>query len=1090
MTTMLPFQKWTSIFLSFFLLLCCNFAQAQHTVKGNVTDSESGETIIGANIVIEGSSTGTITDIEGNYEIEAENSNQSLVFSYIGFESQTIPIAGRQSIEVALVPDTKQLGEVVVTALGIKRQKRELGYSTEKFDGAAITKSDAPNVVNALSGRSAGVQVISPNGVDGGTTRFVIRGNNNINANNQPLIVVDGVPLENQAGLEDIGRGVDWGSAINNINPADIADVNILKGPTASALYGARGANGVVIITTKRGKKQKGIGINYSVQHKIIQPYYYRDVQNVYGAGGPISLLEPKFEVDSEGVNLYPSTTHVNEGPFGKSTNELFGFYSTGVSWGPEMLGQPVRWWDGEIRSYDPQPDNLKQYFDEGSTTTHNISFSGGGEMGTMRVSLTRAEHEAIIPNSEYNQTTVNLGSRLNISSKVQADLSLSYFNYNRLNPPTLGDDNDKSFGKGILYSWPRSYKGLERELNTLPDGTRNDYGGSYPFTFTPPHLWWNTYHQSTTLDRNKLLGALTLNYEITPWLTAMGRVGLDFTLNEFEQRNDPIDALGIQDGFYSNELDRDFVTNNEFLLTANKENLFGSNFNASLSLGGTQWKRTRYGLKGESGEWVSPWLFSFNNYEDELNAPEISEIRYEKQINSVYGFLNLSYSNFLFLELTGRNDWSSALPTNNNSYFYPSASLSFIASEKLQGLPEWWSFWKIRGAYAQTASDTDPFQLDFVYNIGSFGGNQTATLPETIPPIELTPQQANSYEIGTTLGFFDDKVNLDFTYYHIRSYDQILDSPLPNSSGANNIRINRGELENKGFEAILNVQVLKTRDMFLETGINLSRNRNYVVSLGEDASILELANIWELNGPAIAVREGEEYGTIVGYDYVYHENGQPILNDAGTHYLISDSRVPIGNASPDLTGGWTMRLGYKGFTLSTLVDAKIGGDIYAGSYVIGLQTGQSPETLLERQGGGLPYTDPEGNVRNIGVILDGVYADGTPNEEIVHYYFKYVPNKGGWGHFLSSPGVLDNTWVKLREVSLSYDFPDRLLSKSKIFQDLSVSLVGRDLFYIYSSLPDRINPEGGNGAGNAQGLEWASYPGTRSVSLGVRVGF
>lgn len=1072
------------------LLLSFNIAQAQHTVKGTVTDSESGETIVGANIVIEGSSTGTITDLDGKYEITAENGEQSLVFSYIGYENQVIPIAGRSLIEVELGADTKQLGEIVVTALGIKRQKRELGYSTESFDGEALTKSDAPNVVNALSGRSAGVQVISPNGVDGGTTRFVIRGNNNINANNQPLIVVDGVPLENQAGLEDIGRGVDWGSAINNINPADIADINILKGPTASALYGARGANGVVLITTKRGKKQKGIGINYSVQHKIIQPYRYRDVQNVYGAGGPISLLEPTFKVDADGVNLYPRSTHVSEGPFGKSTNELFGFYSTGVSWGPEMLGQQVRWWDGEIRSFDPQPDNLQQYFDEGSTTTHNISFSGGGEMGTMRVSLTRAEHEAIIPNSEYNQTTVNLGSRLNISDKVQADLSISYFNYHRLNPPTLGDDNNKSFGKGILYSWPRSYKGLERELNFLPDGTRNDYGGSYPFTFTPPHLWWNTYHQNTTLDRNKLLGALTLTYDITPWLSAMSRVGLDFTLNEFEQRNDPTDKLGIQDGFYSNELDRDFVTNNEFLLTARKENLFGSNFNASLSIGGTQWKRTRYGLKGESGEWVSPWLFSFNNYEDELNAPEISEVRYEKQINSVYGFLNLSYSNFLFLELTGRNDWSSALPASNNSYFYPSASLSFIASEKLQGLPEWWSFWKIRGAYAQTASDTDPFQLDFVYNIGSFGGNQTATLPETIPPIELTPQQANSYEIGTTMGFFDDKINLDFTYYHIRSYDQILDSPLPSSSGANNIRINRGELENKGFEAILNVQVLKTQDMFLETGINISRNRNYVVSLGEDASLLELANIWELNGPAIAVREGEEYGTIVGYDYVYHENGQPILNDAGTHYLISDDRRPIGNASPDLTSGWTMRMGYKGFTLSSLVDAKIGGDIYAGSYVIGLQTGQSPETLLERQGGGLPYTDPEGNVRNVGVILDGVYADGTPNDEIVHYYFKYVPNKGGWGHFLSTPGILDNTWVKLRELSLNYQFPDRFLSKSKVFQDLSVSLVGRDLFYIHTSLPDRINPEGGNGAGNAQGLEWASYPGTRNFSLGVRVGF
>lgn len=1086
-------QRFTTMkrifFLQFFLLFTSNFLQAQQEISGTVTDSESGETIIGANILIEGTSTGTVTDLDGKYTIKAENGEQSLVFSYIGYEAQTIPIGGRTTIDIELEADTKQLGEVVVTALGIKRQKRALGYSTEEFDGEAITKSDAPNVVNALSGRSAGVQVISPNGVDGGTTRFVIRGNNNINANNQPLIVVDGVPLENQAGLEDIGRGVDWGSAINNINPADIANVNILKGPTASALYGARGANGVVLITTKRGKKQKGIGIDYMVTHKVIQPYYYREVQNTYGAGGPISLLEPEFAIGEDGIFLYPSNTHSSEGPFGESTFKLFGNYSTGVSWGPEMLGQQVRWWDGEVRSFSPQPNNLEQYFSEGHTTTHNISFSGGGEMGTMRVSLTRAEHEAIIPNSGYDQTTVNLGSSLNISSKVKADLSVSYFNFQRLNAPTLGDDNEKSFGKGILYSWPRSYQGLEQEMNFRPDGTQNDYSGNYPFTFTPPHLWWNTYNNNTTLDRNKLLGALTLTYDVTPWLSLMGRVGMDFTLNEFETRNNPIDALGIDEGFYSNELSRDFVTNNEFLATARKDNLFSSNVNASVSLGGTQWKRTQYGLKGESGEWVSPWLFAFNNFEDELNAPEISEVRYEKQINSVYGFLNLSYSNFLFLELTGRNDWSSALPLDNNSYFYPSGSLSFILSETVN-LPDWLSFWKLRGAYAQTASDTNPFQLDFVYDISSFGGNQTATLPETIPPIALAPQQANSYEIGTTLGFFDDKVNLDFTYYRINSFDQILDSPLPSSSGANKIRINTGELENKGFEAILNVQVLKTSNLFLETGINISRNRNYVISLGEEASILELANIWDLNGPAIAVREGEEYGTIVGYDYVYHENGQPILNDAGTHYQISNSRTPIGNASPDLTGGWTMRLGYKGFTLSSLVDAKIGGDIYAGSYVIGLQTGQSPETLVERDGGGLPYTDPEGNVRNAGVILPGVYEDGTPNDKVVHYYFKYVPNAGGWGRWLSKPGILDNTWVKLRELSLSYEFPKRLLSKTKVFQDLSLSIVGRDLFYIYTSLPDRINPEGGNGAGNAQGLEWASFPGTRSVSLGVRVGF
>ena len=1071
----------------------------QTIINGTVTDADNDDPLIGVSILIKDSEgIGTISDIDGNFQLEIADKNAVLVFSFLGYEDQEVIVGENTFLSVALSESTQQLNEVVVTALGIKRQKREIGYSTESFDGDELTLSNAPNLVNALSGKSAGVQVTTSNGVDGGTTRFTIRGNNNIAANNQPLIVVDGVPLENDPGLTNIGRGVDWGSAINNINPNDIEDINILKGPTASALYGSRGANGVVLITTKRGHKQQGIGINYNITHKIIQPYYYRDVQNIYGAGGPLSLNEPVLPTNDEGIFIYPRDNHTTDGPYGRATTELFGFYSTGVSWGPRMEGQQVLWWDGEMRPFDPQPDNLKQYFSNGHTTIHNLSFSGGGKMGTMRVSLTRSDHEAIVPNSNYNQTTVNIGSRLDISPKVHADISLSYINYNRLNSPTLGDNNESSFGKGILYSWPRSYKGLERDINILPDGTRNDYGGQYPFTFSPPHLWWNTYNNNTELSRNKLIGALALTYDITPWLNATGRVGTDFTVNQFETRNKPTDNLGILNGFYSNELGRDIVRNNEFLMTAHKERLFSSLFSARISFGGTQWSRDIYGLKGESGEWVNPWLYSFNNFDDPLTAPTTNEEndddrtrQFKKKINSLFGFINISYDNFVFLELTGRNDWTSALPSNSNSYFYPSASLSFILTNAFDLHLDWLSFWKIRGAAARTATDTDPYQVDFVYSTGTFGGNQTASLPSTIPPIALSPQQANSYEIGTTIGLWNDKVNLDFTYYYINSYNQILNSPLPASSGASEITINSGKLENKGFEAILNFNVIERKDFFLQTGFNASRNRNYVVSLGEGAKILELAEIWGLNGPSIAVREGDEYGTIVGYDYVYHEGtGQPILNEDGTLYKIAESKSPIGNASPDLIGGWNMRLGYKGLTLSTLVDTKLGGDIYAGSYIIGLQTGQSPETLHERMGGGLPYTDPSGQTRNIGVVLPGVYEDGSPNDKVVHYYFKYIGNTGGWGRFISTPGIKENTWVKLREVSLSYAIPNSLKKKARIFQDLTISLTGRDLFYLYTSLPDRINPEGSNGAGNAQGLEWASFPGARSFTVGVNAAF
>ena len=1081
------------------------------SVSGLVID-EYEDPMIGLSVTLkEDPGKGTLTDIEGRFTIEVPSEESILVFRYLGYQTHEELVGTQRDVSVKMKTSAEQLAQVEVTALGIKRQKREIGYSTESFDGLQLEKSNAPNVVNALSGRSAGVQIASPNGVDGGTTRIIIRGNNNIDANNQPLIVIDGVPLENAPGLEDIGRGVDWGSAINNINPADIETMNILKGPTASALYGSRGANGVILITTKRGEKQKGIGVKYSVQTKIIQPFRYREVQDVYGVGAPSTFLEPTLPLNEDGVPKHPTTFYLDDGPLGEPTYSSFGFYGSGVSWGPKMEGQMIEWWDGEMRPFSPQPDNLGLYFRNGNTTTHNLSFSGGGEMGTLRVSLTRMDHNSVVPNSNYNQTTVNIGSTLDISSKVKADVSVNYINYHRLNSPTLGDDGQNSFSKGVLYSFPRSYKGLEKEINFLPNGTRNDYGGEYPFLYSGQHIWWNTYNNNKSLDRNKLIGAISLSYDVTSWLNFTGRLGMDFTLNQFETKNNPIDLIGIEEGYYENELGRDLVQNNDFLLSVHKEQIFNSDFSAKISVGASNWSRSQYGLRGESGEWVNPWLFSFANsdrgFEVEVpsdyngqstipaSVPEgfiPTEFRYDKKINSVYSFLNLGYKNYIFLELTGRNDWTSSLPIDANSYFYPSASLSFIATEAFDLKWDKLSFLKLRGAYAQTASDTDPFQVDRVYDIGSFGGQQTASSQSTIPPLALKPQRAISYEVGTTMGLWNDRVNLDFTYYYINSFDQILDAPLPSSSGASRVRINTGELENKGFEAVLNINILQSRKFFWETSFNIGRNRNRVVSLGNSgAEILELGNIWGLNGPAISVRAGDDYGTIVGYDYIYHpDNGEPILNETGTHYLFTENRVPVGNTSPDFTGGWSMRLGAKGLTLSTLVDTKWGGDIYAGSYVIGLQTGQSPETLVEREGGGLPFTDPDGNVRNVGVILDGVYEDGSPNDKVVHYLFKYIPNAGGWGHWLTTPGILENSWVKLREVSISYRFPEHLTAKTNLFQDLSISLIGRDLAYLYTSLPDNINPEGNNGSGNAQGLEWASFPGMRSFGFAINASF
>jgi iron complex outermembrane receptor protein len=1104
------------LFLSFSFLIAIifsGFAQ-ERSVSGRVTSPEDDMGMPGVSVLVKGSTNGAVTDLNGTYTINGVSAEDTLWFRYMGYESQEIRIGDQQVINVLMVASSEMLDEVIVTALGVKRQKRDIGYSTERIDPEVIARSNAPNVINAIVGRSAGVQVSQGDGVEGGSTRITIRGNNSLLQDNQPLIVVDNVPMENTPGLTNIGRGVDWGNPLGDINPLDIEDYTVLKGGAASALYGSRGANGVILITTKRGSKRKGIGVNYSYTYKMIQPYRYREMQNKYGAGGPISFTEPTFPMDGDTL-LYPGiygTDHlvINQEGDVSSTTAEFGYYGSSVSWGPEMNGQMIRWWDGKMRAYSPQPNNYEDAFQNGSTQTHNISASGGGDRGTMRVSITRQDHEPVIENSNFNRTTINLGANLKISDKVMADLSFSYINFNRLNSPTLGDEWNKSFNKGFLYSWPRSYQGIDKDNYTNPDGSRNPQEG-YPFQYVSPYLWWNYYNNNTEMSRDKYLGALTIIYDITPWLNLLGRAGRDYTLEQYETRNKPVDLIGIENGYYANSLSKTYSDIFEGFLTAQKDKLFNTKLNAKLTLGVSRWDYNLYGINGHSGTWYYPNWYTFGNftettyYTDEngntvVDRPGNSAasvapgemIRRERN-NSVFSFLNLSYDNFIFLELTGRNDWSSTLPESDNSYFYPSVSVSFVASELLDinAVAPWLNFVKIRGGVAQTATDTDPYQLDFYYNTGMFGGEQTSQFPNTIPPYKLTPQRVNSYEGGINLGFLDNAIDFDFTYYYLYSFSQILpDLPVPVSSGASGITINEGVLTNKGFEIILNTVPVANNNVLFKTGINFARNRNKVESLGEDAKVMEIGDIWGLNGPSMALREGDEYGTIYGYDYVYHENGQPIVNDEGTKYEITDTRVPIGNASPDFIAGWQSELHWKGFTLTTLVDTKWGGDIYCGSYVINLQAGLSPETLEERDGGGLPYIDPDGIERNVGIILDGVYADGTPNDKVVHYYYKYLPNAGGWGKFISTPGIVENSWVKMREIAVSYTLPRKVINKMKVFQNLTFSIVGRDLFYFYSSLPDRINPEGIMGSGNAQGFEWASMPGTRSFTFGVSAAF
>ncbi len=1080
-------------------------------VQGKVTD-EAGDPMPGVNVYQKNNQQrGVITGADGTFSITVDSPDDVLVFSFIGFQTREMAIGGRDSISVTMSEEITGLGEVIITgALGFDRQKRGIGFSTDKIEGKDITEVQAPNIVTGLAGKAAGVNVMQSNGVEGGSQRIVIRGNNSITGNNQPLFIIDGIPVENNPLVDAVGNdgGVDWGTSINNINMYDVEDLNILKGPAAAALYGSRGANGVIIITTKKGGEVKPgeIGIKYSVNHRVNELVGYRDVQNEYGFGGPPGALWeiPKLYKNSEGQYYYPLAWGGDRPvygaiPGGYNSWDLFSWYGGG-SWGPRMEGQEVVWWDGEMRPYSPQPDNLKAGFKKGYTTTHNISFSGGGEKGHMRFSLTNTKNDAVVYNSDFDQTSANFGGNINLSSKLNAQVVATYTKYNRLNAPDVGGGGN-AFTKGAVYSYARSWKpSVERDNYKLEDGSRNNFSG-YPYSNINQYLWWGIYENNDKMVRDQLLSSIELNYTASDWLSIKARAGIDLSMTELETRNSPIDALGIKEAYYKHSLNKDYVENFDAIATFHKDGIF-EGFNASFSLGGTSWRRNMYYMKGESGSvFKNPYLYTFSNYDGDIITRQVTgENRYEKEINSLYGFLNLSYKNFLFFDVTGRNDWSSTLPAKSNSYFYPSVSGSFVISE-IMNMPLWFDYAKLRVAFAEAATDEEPYQVTPTYSSGSWAGKATSAMKTTLPPIDLKPQISRTMDYGFELEFLQRRLNVDFTYYKTKTENQILNSPIPWSSGMNQVKINTGSLQNQGLELSLTGVIVDGNNWRWKTTLNAARNRNKLLELGEGAEEIEIGGIWgSHNGVAMTVNVGEEYGVIKGKNYVFHENGQPIVDlfyakgdptqVIGAGYRASAQAEVIGNAAPKFTGGLLNMVSFKRFSLSCLIDYKWGGDIWSGDYVSALMGGQSPSTLKERNGGGLPYTYPSGETANHGVIIPGVLEDGTPNTEVVNYIWKYGRNGWSMGLFPQVDGIMENSWIKMRELVLSWSLPRPWLQKTGIVEDMSVSLVGRDLFYLYTTLPDNINPEGVNGSGNAQGLMFGAMPQQRSLGFSVNVSF
>jgi iron complex outermembrane receptor protein len=1124
------------------------------TITGKVTDAQ-GESLPGATVKVKGTSTVTTTDINGNFKITVPDKSAVLVISFIGYNVQEVIVGDKTVVNVRLASSVSTLNNVVVTALGIKREARSLGYSAQTVKGDDITITNPPSVAGGLMGKVSGLNISLPNGVEGASTRIVIRGNNNLWGNNQPLIVVDNVVIDNepiqpggkiQSNIDATNQGntdvsqppTDFGSFLNTVNPDDIESVNVLKGPTAAALYGARGANGVILIVTKKGSKKKGFGVDYNYSIRWNDPYRFIQMQHEFGNGMTEALYSanPSFYKDANGnnreeqieVDQYSGASvnipgaYVSPGvtsdPGGAFYNYI-GFPGDGASWGPRMSGQPLVWWDGKTRPYTPNDNIFQSFYKTGNTQTHNIAVSGGGELGTMRASYTRTTNDGITYNSNSTTNTFNLGSSINITPKVKVDATASYINLTRFNPPNLYGEsgfNAGNIGLGYMtvYNTPLDYKPILKGLTTLPDGSQNPLlrTGDYVWWgYGQQYYWWNLYNDITTYTQNQLIGSIALNAEITPWLRASGNVGLNYYTNQFETKNRPYDAAGLQ-GSYANDLANTFTENLDGRLVFHKEKI-ANDFNASLSIGARKWYTRLYDLSANNpGPFNYPFIYNLYNYAGTAsNYPRPNENRNEEQINSLYGLVNLSYKNYLFLDLSGTSDWSSTLRPSNWRYFYPSASLSFVFTDAfdLGAVKNWLSYGKLRVSEASSANAYLPYQNGLTYSSVGTAGFQTGLSLPTTYPTNIGPQRSKSFEIGPDLGFFNDRLNVNFTYYNTYSDHQILNISVAQSSGLNSVLINSGALRNQGVELTVNAKVIKSTDFSWDVTVNAAHNQNKVVSLEPGLDYLPLGSWFGADGVFQRVKVGDDYGDIYGYGFKY-VNGQKVVNllykdgyntgngpVLGAQYAPSDDYVKLGNANPKLTGGISQTLRYKNLSVYMLADFRIGGQIWSGDYETIMGQGEAPETVWERDGHGLPYTFPDGTKANVGVILPGVVLNPATNQyqqntAVVNSWWKYAGNYQSWDNvpIPRSNSVFTNSWGKMREVSITYNLPKEWMSKSKVFQSLSVSLIGRDLFYFFTTLPDKINPESIVSSSNVQGVQFGGLPGVRSFGFSVKAGF
>ena len=1041
-----------------------SFAQ-NWQIRGVVVDND-GAPVIGAALIEEGTKNGTTTDLDGAFTMTVKSGKSVLDVVSLGMKEAKVPVAGQAELRIVLAPDDLTLENSVVTALGIKRDQRALGYAVASVNSDEITAGHSQNAVLALSGKVAGVDISGTAGGPAGSTTVIIRGNSQLSGSNRPLYVIDGIPVDNTQfdALSTTGQypsGYDYGDVLSSIDPNDIENISVLKGASAAALYGSQASNGVVLITTKSASKKKGWSVELDSNVSLVTVgNEYDDYQREYGSG----------------INGKPVYDPVQAQQY------------TCSAWGGKLdpsIQVPI--FNGEMKPYANVDNNILSFFRTGSTVNNTVAVSNTGDKSSVRFSVSDMRNSDIVPNSGMNRTSMALKARTQIGKRLTLEGRATYTVENVNNRPALANSSN-NIGQALYGIAPNIDQKWLSEGYCSEDGNYTQWTNS-DYRINP---YWSMNKTSNETAKNRLIANVNAEFKIIDGLKLVAKAGTDyydFNIKEYSSMYTPQKASGAM----SYETNRVYKNTYEAMLKYDKT--FGD-FNLSAFVGGNLEQSFREKVLNNNSGQVIPGWEDITNY----STLSVSHALVRREIRSAFGMVNVGYKDWAYLEATLRNDVSSTLAENYRSYLYPSVSGSALLSNIFGWNNDKISLIKLRGSWAEVGGDTDPYSLDLSYGLHKFqvdGTSMGEVTSTTVPYAGLKPTRTYSWEVGADLRFFDSRLNLDFTYYNTRTSDQILSLPISETTGYSYAMVNAGEITNKGIEAQLSIVPVRTRNVTYETTFNFSMNRNKVVELHPSVTNYQLSRA-TLTDTYIVAMEGEAYGAILGKKFARTDDGQIIVNAAGLPTYDTELSV-LGNGNYDYILGWGHQFQVKGFSFSALFDMKFGAEVYTQSEALASVFGTSTRTLegradwyasedaREKAGKTSAEWTPTG-----GFLVDGVVAAGTDasGNTIYEKNTRYVNPQVYWDNvyqYTAEPFIRDASYIKLRELSASYTFGKKYFKKCFI-ESISLSAFGRNLWVLYSDIPN-VDPESSYNS-NHLGIEYSSLPARRSFGFGINMKF